>query len=650
MTRQHVHLPLPALARRLGAAALALALSLGALPALGDGPDGPPVLPPGESEYPGDPSKEAAQARAEDLRIADVRSMVDSSRWAFAPGAPPLTLPTGGTSTVVLLAREEPYTLAELAELVPEAVEREEDGDVLISAHLVVDRGATLRIRTEGDRAVHLESTPESFASLTSIGGTLDVAGTEEEPLQITSWDSSRDGADEETSDGRAYLRALAGAVHARDVDLSDLGFWSGPTGGLALTGSDAPRIETAAGDVIADPGEESAVGPDPDSMVALPDPAQERAEDPTSATLERVSVRDGAMGLFAVNTAGLDVRDAEFSDNLLDGVVLHRFVTGATLTDVEAHRNGGDGVRAGRGTTDVSIQRARTARNSGNGITLEGGALADGPSATGVATGAFGGHTVTDSTVTGNGRYGIQVTGGIGMALRGNHVSGHRSGIVVGGPAEDMEISDNRVHRSTQHGISLRDGITGALIRGNRVVGADTAVYSRGSAGEISGNSLSRVTNHGITVIDQPARTTLSRNSIAGRGPAAIDTSRSGTSVASIANHAESWETTTPTPVILQRIFQPLTVLWLLIAAVLAVSARATVRGRPGIRPRSHPYADHTPLTELSAGLVLPHPDSGPGRAASRPPQGRRRRTHAHPAVGPGAGRTTPVRGDLHP
>src|SRR5699024_9094340 len=416
---------LPALARRLGAAALALALPLGALPALGDGPDGPPALPPGARGDPGDPAQEAAPARAEDLRIADVRSMVDSSRWAFAPGAPPLTLPTGGTSTVVLLAREEPYTLEELAEVVPEAVEREEDGDLLISSHLVIDRGATLRIRTEGEHAVHLESTPESFASLVSIGGTLDVAGAEGEPLRITGWDSSRDRADEETADGRAYLRALAGAVRARDVDLSDLGFWSGPTGGLALTGSDAPRIETAAGDVIADPGEESAVAPDPDSMVALPDPGQERAEDPTSATLERVSVRNGAMGLFAVNTAELDVHDAEFSDNLLDGVVLHRFVTGATLADVEAHRNGGDGVRAGRGTTDVSIERARTARNDRNGITLEGGSLADGPSATGVATGAFGGHTVTDSTVTRNGRYGIQVTGGTGMALHGNYVTG---------------------------------------------------------------------------------------------------------------------------------------------------------------------------------------------------------------------------------
>src|SRR5699024_4652463 len=209
------------------------------------------------------------------------------------------------------------------------------------------------------------------------------------------------------------------------------------------------------------------------------------------------------------------------------------------------------------------------------------------------------------------------------GMALHGIYDTGHSSWIVFVCPADEVEVSDNRVHRSTQHGISLRDGITGAQLRGNRVVGADTAIYSRGSAGEISGNSVSRVTNHGLTVIDQPGTTTLSRNTIAGRGPAATDTSRSGTSAVSVANASATWDATTPVPVILQLIFQPLTVLWLLIAAVLVVSARATVRGRPGIRPRSHPYADHTPLTELSAGLVLPGPHPGPGsaRAASRSP-----------------------------
>src|SRR5699024_2791996 len=82
------------------------------------------------------------------------------------------------------------------------------------------------------------------------------------------------------------------------------------------------------------------------------------------------------------------------------------------------------------------------------------------------------------------------------------------------------MEVSGNRVRSSTEHGISLRDDITGAQIHGNTIGGADTAIYARGSAGEITGNTISRATNHGITVIDQPETTTVSRNSIAGSGP----------------------------------------------------------------------------------------------------------------------------------
>src|SRR5699024_11900262 len=104
---------------------------------------------------------------------------------------------------------------------------------------------------------------------------------------------------------------------------------------------------------------------------------------------------------LSAATAAQLVRSAAALSGNLLDGVVLHRFVTQAHLKEVPAHRNGGDGIRAGRGTTDVSIEGARASGNRGNGITVNGSALADGPSATGVATGAFGGHAVTNSSLT---------------------------------------------------------------------------------------------------------------------------------------------------------------------------------------------------------------------------------------------------------
>ena len=639
------------LARGIGAAAVTAALLLGALPALAEETEDPPAVADEDVEYAGDPSSESAEARAEQRRITDVATMVDSTRWAFATGAAPLTLPTGATSTVVLLAREEPYTLEELAELVPDAVEHESEGSYLISSHLVIDRGATLRIHDDSGLAVHLDSTADSFASIVSIGGDLDVAGGEDEPVQFTGWDRSRRTADHETSDGRAYIRALAGSVDARDVDLRNLGFWSGPTGGLALTGSDAPKIETASGEVISDPGEATAVEPDPNSLVLLPDPDERKHDRTVTASLERVSAHDSAIGLFAANTARLDINDADFSGNLLDGVVLHRFVTQAHLEEVTAHRNGGDGIRAGRGTTDVSIDGAHASGNRGNGITVNGSALADGPSATGVATGAFGGHSVTGSSVTGNGHYGIQVTGGSGIAVRDNDVSRHTSGIVVKGPATDMDLSGNRVHSSAEHGISLRDDVTGARIHENAIGGADTAIYARGSAGEITGNTISRATNHGITVIDQPETTTVSRNSIAGSGPAAIDTSRSGTSVVLVANSAAQWEVTKPLPVILQRIFQPLTVLWLVIVVLLVATAGTTARWRPGRRPRSHPYADHTPLTELSAGVVLPGAH-GTGRSApgrSRAAHGRRRHPHPRTSVGPGSTVGTDPRGGQH-
>src|SRR5699024_11208806 len=330
------------------------------------------------------------------------------------------------------------------------------------------------------------------------------------------------------------------------------LGFWSGPTGGLALTGSDAPALRTAAGEVINDPKEASAVAPDPNSPVLLPDPDEEQQDRTVSATLERVSVREDAIGLFAANTSELRIHDSDFSDNLLDGVVLHRFVTAARLTEVTAHSNGGDGIRAGRGTTEISIEGARTYRNRDNGITLNGSALAAGPGATGLPTGRFGGHAVTGSTVPANGHYGIQVNGGAGTTLHDNTASRHTSGIVVDGLAAGTEITGNRVSFSAQHGISLRDDVADALIRENSVSGADTAIYSRGASGEIAENTITRTTNHGITVIDQVDTTKVTRNSIAGSGPAAIDTSRSGTSAVLSANSAENWEVTKPLAVTL--------------------------------------------------------------------------------------------------
>ena len=380
------------ISRGLGATALTVSLLAGtalagALPALAEGPADADV---DGSLYAGDPAQETAMARAEDRRITDITAMMDSSRWAFPPGAGPLTLPTGEK----LLLRRAPGPRGAVHPGRADgagARGRGAPGRRLLSdlgASSLVDRGATLSIRSEDGLVVHLDSTDQDFATIVSIGGALDLAGGAEEPVQISGWDSSRGTADAETSDGRAYVRAIGGSVTAQDIDFRDLGFWSGPTGGLALTGTEAPRIVTESDEVISDPGEATAVGTDPEAVAPLTDPDEKGHDGVVTASLTRVSAHRDAIGLFATNVGKLEVAEADFSDNLLDGMVLHRFVTGADLQDVTAHDNGADGFRTGRGTTDVTIDGANVSGNGDDGIRLDGSALADGPSSTGVATG----------------------------------------------------------------------------------------------------------------------------------------------------------------------------------------------------------------------------------------------------------------------
>src|SRR5699024_11352416 len=79
-----------------------------------------------------------------------------------------------------------------------------------------------------------------------------------------------------------------------------------------------------------------------------------------------------------------------------------------------------------------------------------------------------------------------------------------------------------------------------------------------------------------------------------------------------------------------------PLTVLVLVIVVLPAATAATTPRWRPGRRPRSHPYADHTPLPELSAGVVRPRDLGTPASGGSRAGHGRRRLPHPRSPVGP--------------
>ena len=77
--------------------------------------------------------------------------------------------------------------------------------------------------------------------SIVVLGGDLEGARHAEAPIHIRSAGHAGVLADADTSDGRAYLRVLGGSAQVVNAAVRDLGFWSGETGGLALTGIEPP-------------------------------------------------------------------------------------------------------------------------------------------------------------------------------------------------------------------------------------------------------------------------------------------------------------------------------------------------------------------------------------------------------------------------
>ena len=563
--------------------------------------------------YPGDPALESQLVAAEDRRLIDVRAISNAAGWTNVNQGRPYRLVTGNTYTLVLIRREAPYTLDDLLEYAPSTFVRQPDGSYLLTENIVVEQGATLKLESEDGLVLHLASTPDAFVSIVTIGGALLFGGTEDRPMEVTSWDPVSRTVDTETSEGRAYLRVTGGHAAFTHVTFHDLGFWSGTTGGVSLTGTAAP--ETLSEDADQNRVDNGEAGPQvygtdiyPAGGAELLDLAPDLGGySYVSAAIDGVESRDNAFGMFITSAVGIDIRDSTFSNNLVDGLVLHRGVTNTVVHNTTASNNGVDGVSLTRAATGVILDRITAEENGRNGVRLEGGPLADGPSATGTATGDYGNNTVSNSLVNGNGRYGIEVVGGENIVLDGNSVSDHQMGIVVADGVTGVTLTDNIVEHSVEHAIALRGGVTGATVQGNSVDGGTVGVFLRDASGLVDRNVVTGVSNHAVTVIRGTEQSSVTNNIVSGRGPSAIDVARAALDPTVENNDLEGWQGTKPLDVILRSIFQPLTVMWILLGAAVVITALTGLRSRKKSAGIRHPYESHRPLDQLTAGVADP-------------------------------------------
>lgn len=470
-----------------------------------------------------------------------------------------------GAPTLILTARRAPYTLESL--LLLGAAQRIDATTVTLTNSVLVRPGARLTLHAPAT-TLRMTSTSTGFTSLVGWKGAIELTGEPGRPLTLTSWDPATNSPDQQVTDGRAYLRVAGSDLQTHFATLSHLGFWSGRTGGLAITGS-----ESAAG----------------------------------TGSITDTTVHANHYGLFSSDTNGLTVADSTFDDATADGILLHQGSTGATVHTSTARGNAGNGIAADRGASAVTLRHVTAEHNGGDGIRFDGRPLADRPGAAGASLDGQRGFRVQDSTARFNAGNGVLVWDADDTVVAGMGVVNNAEGVVVRGATKHAQISTNAVTSSAGAAIAVRDGATDVTVDHNTVAGADTGVQVRAASANVHDNTITAARLHGVSFRGAAQGSAARGNTLAGSGPSGLDLARLdvGVAVSVSDNSDDQWQVTVSMSDRLHRLFvdRPLLAVW---TSLLVLPIIASLLGRRH-RRRSQlvdPYPDHPALSSSAASI----------------------------------------------
>lgn len=470
-----------------------------------------------------------------------------------------------GAPVVILTARRAPYTLESL--LLLGAAQRVDTSTVDVINSVLVGPGAKLTLDAPGT-TLRMTSTPTGFTSLVGWKGSLELTGAPGRPLTLTSWDPATSGPDQEVADGRSYLRVAGSDLQAHFVALSHLGFWSGRTGGLAVTGSESA---------------------------------------PGTGSITDTTVHANHYGLFSSETNGLTIADSTFDAAAADGILLHEASTGVTIRTSTARGNAGSGIVADRGASAVTLRHVTAEHNGDDGIRFDGRPLADRPGAAGASLDGQRDFRVEDSAARFNAGNGVLVWDADDTVVTDTGLVNNAEGIVVRGAVHRAQISANTVTSSAGAAIAVRDGATDVTVDHNTVAGADTGVQVRAASADVRDNTIIAARVHGVSFQGAAQGSAAHGNTLAGSGLSSVDLARLdiGVAVSVLHNSDDQWQVTTSMSDWLRRLFvhHPLLAVW---ASLLVLPIVASLLGSRHRRQRrlAHPYPDYPALPFNAASI----------------------------------------------
>lgn len=548
----------------------------------------------------------AGLVQDEDRRLINVKTLTTMARSDNTAYRQPFRVAGAKGYTLVLTNRSTPYTLTDLLKLAPQTFNLMSDGSYLLSENIAVLSRAELKLAAPGGMVLRLASQATGFVAITTFGGKLTFSGSSAAPMTITSWDQSKSIPDIDMTDGRAYLRAIGGQVSMSYVKATHLGFWSGRTGGVSLNGTTRP----ATGDITSIDDVQDLTG-SLDSLAEEvgPDPISPAGELPAGTTnpvlgttvpslsyvssdISNSSFDGNAFGLFVTGASGVQIKDTSVIHSLINGVLVHRYVSGSSLERVNSAYNVGDGFNLDRATTGITISNSLARGNSKNGIVISGRPLAEGTNATGSSISPFGNNSVSNSSSIGNGHYGIVVNGGLNIGVTGNKVSKNDMGIVVSDAASKVTIVGNTVTSSKRHGIALTEGAKDITVTGNIIDHAGTGIYLRDASGLVETNTVKAARTHGVSVVGAAEGTEVNLNTLSGHGISALDKARSDGKVTIGQNVLAAWHDTSPWYTHFSKLLQPISLVWVIVLSLIGMTA---IQGRRRMKRqgsgRPHPY-----------------------------------------------------------
>lgn len=344
-------------------------------------------------------------------------------------------------------------------------IEYEGDGVYLLKANILLEKHTTLLLEAPDVSWLKMESSPEGYAAIVSIGGSISIDG-----IKVSSWDSALADYDEVYDDGRSYILIRNARMDIVDSDLGYLGFALNRDGGQGGVYGVSWRITN-----------KEAFG-----------------EELTTGYVENSQFHHNYFGVYTFGATGMVFRNNTFNDNIEYGFDPHDDSNNFIIEYNHAYNNGNHGMIVSKRCVNNIFRYNLSENNALHGIMLDR---------------QSNNNTIHDNVLLGN-RDGVAIWDSHNNLVYNNEIVGNDRGVRLNRLSGSNIVRHNQIDESLQYGVYIYDEASGNQVLANEMTDNEVAVYLRSGFNLVSENQINK-SLRGIYLTDESSGNQVVKNSL---------------------------------------------------------------------------------------------------------------------------------------